>query len=78
MPRIMSWCIKGGKDSFCIYLLHMPIAGVVANVLNRSEVFALLNFVRPLIVILLVQIVVWFIHKITNNNRTINLLIGVR
>ena len=49
--RVGEWVKNLGKESFSIYLLHMPVAGVIANLLNRSEYFAPLTVFRPLIVI---------------------------
>ena len=52
------WLEKMGKASFSIYLLHMPVAGVVANLLNRSEYFAPLTIFRPIIVIAITMLFV--------------------
>lgn len=48
-----------GKRSFCIYLLHMPIAGIIANLFNRTEKLSFLTIFRPLIVI---GITLWLIR----------------
>ena len=42
-----------GKHSFSIYLLHMPVAGIVVNVCNRVD-SALLMLLRPFIVLVVV------------------------
>lgn len=67
-----------GKLSFSLYLLHMPIAGIVANILNRSEVFALLTFVRPIIVIAITALLIETYKKIVKNNEKMLMLIGLR
>ena len=50
-----------GKESFFIYLWHMPIAGIVARAMNSAY---LVNFVllRPIIV-LTIMIIIYFILK---------------
>lgn len=50
-----------GKESFFIYLWHMPIAGIVAKAMNSTY---LMNFVllRPIIV-LTIMIIIYFILK---------------
>lgn len=67
-----------GKLSFSLYLLHMPIAGIVANILNRSESFALLTFVRPIIVIAITALLIEAYKKIVKNNEKMLMLIGIR
>lgn len=67
-----------GRKSYSIYLLHMPAAGVIANLLNRSYSFAILTFVRPIIVIAITMFLVWIYEKITKKNKWFMLLIGER
>jgi len=41
-----------GKDSFAVYLLHMPVAGIVANLCNRvSDFSGILTVLRPFVVL---------------------------
>lgn len=40
-----------GKYSFAIYLLHMPFAGIIANLFNRHVVFVFFTWARPLVVV---------------------------
>ena len=67
-----------GKLSFSLYLLHMPIAGIVANILNRSEAFAPLTFVRPIIVIAITAVLIEAYKRIVKNNEKMLMLIGIR
>ena len=67
-----------GKLSFSLYLLHMPVAGIVANILNRSESFALLTFVRPIIVIAITVLLIEAYKRIVKNNEKMLMLIGIR
>lgn len=67
-----------GKLSFSLYLLHVPVAGIVANILNRSESFALLTFVRPIIVIAITVLLIEAYKRIVKNNEKMLMLIGIR
>ena len=58
-----------GKLSFSLYLLHMPVAGVVANILNRSDVFAL---------IAITAVLIEAYKRIVKNNDKMLILIGIR
>ncbi|MBR6509597.1 MAG: acyltransferase [Clostridia bacterium] len=69
-----------GKLSFSIYLLHMPIAGIVANIFGRIDLFVL-TLIRPIIVLIITYIgvkVLLMILKKTPFNNIINILIGTR
>ncbi len=70
--------MKMGRESFSIYLLHMPIAGLTANMLNRQDSFAILTFVRPLIVVCITMIGIDVYYKIFHNNSFMMLLFGKR
>lgn len=50
-----------GKESFTIYLLHMPVAGMVVNVLNKYNLYYL-TLLRPFIVIFITMLFI-FIYK---------------
>ena len=76
--RMKALLIYVGKLSFSIYLLHMPFAGIIANLLNKSEAFALLTFVRPLIVIAITIFVIEAYKKTVRNNKFMLRLIGIR
>ena len=67
--RIKDLLIYVGKASFSIYLLHMPFAGIIANILNKSEAFALLTFVRPIIVIAITIFIIEVYKKAVRNNK---------
>lgn len=69
---------KVGKNSFSIYLLLMPIAGIVANVLNRSEGFALITIWRLFIVIVLTMVLIWVYKKFVKDRSDLLLLVGTR
>lgn len=69
-----------GKASFSIYLLHMPIAGIVANLFKRANVFVL-TLARPFIVLAVVCFAIWVANKIIPKGKILNVfntLIGMR
>ena len=43
-----------GADSFAIYLLHMPLAGIVSNLCNRLDSVVLL-IIRPIVIIAVLE-----------------------
>lgn len=48
--KIATYLQTLGKDSFAVYLLHMPAAGLVANLCNRvSDHSGLLTLIRPFV-----------------------------
>lgn len=67
-----------GMYSFSVYLLHMPVAGVVSNLLNRSEAFAVLTFIRPLIVTGITMLFIILATKIIKKKEWLTFLIGLR
>lgn len=69
-----------GKKSFAIYLLHMPIAGIVSNLCNRLDIFVV-TVARPIIVLAIVYIVLYLADKLIPEGsikKCINMLIGMR
>lgn len=38
-----------GRDSFAIYLLHMPVAGIIVNIFNKFELYHI-TLIRPIVV----------------------------
>ena len=73
------WYVEDlGRYSFPLYLLHMPAAGLVSRVLNRSEIFAPLTVLRPLIVIFITMILIKLYERLTGEREIFRLLIGER
>ncbi len=59
-----------GKVSFSTYLLHMPIAGLVANLCNRvADPTGILMIVRPVLVLLITVSAIWIVQKIGKRLR---------
>ncbi|MHC1682798.1 MAG: acyltransferase family protein [Clostridiaceae bacterium] len=69
-----------GLESYSIYLLHFPIAGIVANLLNRMDLWWTTPF-RPIIVIIITMAGIWiykYLAKKLNVEKLAGILIGSR
>ena len=66
------------RRSFSIYLLHMPFAGITANLLNRSEKLAFLTILRPIIVIIVTSCVIEGVIYCARKVKLLKYLIGCR
>lgn len=71
-----------GEDSFAVYLLHMPVAGVVANLCNRvSDVSGLLTLSRPLVVLIITHGCIFLLKRAGKRihlEKTVRMLLGLR
>ena len=78
--RLGSIMDKVGKVSFAVYLIHLPIAGIICNVVNRFDrgySFA----IRPFIVIAICWFAIWIFERLvpkTSRLSFIRKLIGLR
>lgn len=70
--------LEVGKKSYSIYLLHMPAAGLIANLMNRTYSLATLTFIRPIIVIGITMFLIWVYEKLTGKNKYFMMFIGKR
>lgn len=76
--KISNLFIKLGEYSFSIYLLHMPVAGIIVNITNRFDLIFLL-LIRPLIVIGIVIVFIRIYKKVMEKfNKKYLFLIGIR
>ena len=69
-----------GKASFAIYMLHMPIAGITANIFGKVDFF-LLTLLRPFIVLITVYAAIKLLTFVVKNRKAsgfIYTLIGMR
>ncbi len=69
-----------GKLSFSIYLLHMPVAGIVANIFGRLDFFVL-TLIRPIVVLVITYIAIKVLSKLSHKTvfeNAVNTLIGTR
>lgn len=69
-----------GTDSFAIYLLHMPLAGIVSNLCNRVDSVILL-IIRPIVIIAVLESSLSLLRSLVKRYPKlgfINALIGTR
>lgn len=75
-----NYIIDLGKKSFTIYLIHMPIAGVIVYLFNKIIFLQYLILLRPFIVLFLTKLVIDIYIKIlqkVNLKNRFGILIGV-
>lgn len=69
-----------GRCSFSVYLLHMPVAGLVANIFDRIDFFSL-TLLRPLVVLAItyfaIRLLMWAVNR-TPLLKAVKTLIGVK
>lgn len=68
-----------GEYSFAIYIWHMPIAGIIANLMSKSKLLWMI-ILRPVIVIAMVLAIFLCFRKIINNTQLSKMtyIIGMR
>lgn len=66
-----------GENSFAIYLMHMPIAGLLSNLFSRREILLYLVLLQPIIVSYILIISIGLIKKICMRYKWLSLLTGI-
>lgn len=69
-----------GTDSFAIYLLHMPLAGIVSNLCNRVD-SAIFLIIRPIVIIAVLETALSLLRGLVKRYPKLgfmNTLIGTR
>lgn len=66
-----------GDNSLFIYLWHMPIAGIVAKVMDTG-VLSYLLIVRPLIVLVIMLLSLYVAQKVLGGNKVLSLMFSVK
>jgi peptidoglycan/LPS O-acetylase OafA/YrhL len=72
--------INIGIDSFPLYLLHMPIAGITANIMNRFS-NGIMLLLRPFIVLAVTYFLLWIADRIAKQirlDKLFHIIIGKR
>lgn len=64
-----------GKDSFAIYLWHIPVAGIVTNLMNRAQILQMLTLIRPGIVLLIVLGIMYAIKFMADKKRFLQFIL---
>lgn len=71
-----------GKRSFSIYLLHMPIAGIVANLFNRfNDTTGMMTLFRPVIVLIITFLLLKLVERMIGNKKIeqeVRQVLGIR
>ena len=55
--------LQAGRDSFGIYIWHMPVAGIIARIMS-IRAMAWLVIIRPIIVLLIMLVIIRVTKKI--------------
>lgn len=63
IKRICMFVYNAGAESFFVYLWHMPIAGIVARLMDR-DFLREFTILRPLIVLIIILNIVYLLEKI--------------
>ena len=75
--KIKKWLTNIGNHSYVIYLIHMPIAGVVSYLFSRNVILLYFVLVQPLIVIIVTEILVHLLQTFIAKNKYVKTLTGV-
>ena len=66
-----------GKYSFLIYLIHMPVAGLISNLFSRSSILLYFVLVQPIIVAGVVEQMIKLLRVISERIPHISIIIGM-
>ena len=80
MLKKVNWFIYVGKISFSVYLLHMPIAGILTNLFDQFNLWYF-TLLIPIIVIIITIVGIQIFRLIAKKiklNRIFDILIGYR
>lgn len=76
------YAVDIGKKSFSIYLLHMPIAGITVNILNRfNDAIGVMTILRPVAVLAITFLLIKMVEIIVKNKKIepfVYLMLGIR
>lgn len=75
---VKKWLIDIGIDSYVIYLVHMPAAGLVSNLFSRSLITQYLVFIQPVIVIIMVEAFIYFLRLFIIKSQGIETVTGLK
>lgn len=63
---LVDYLSQVGNNSYAIYLLHMPLAGVASNLASRAEIGRMLVLIYPIIVCLVMNLVCQWLRKFSS------------
>lgn len=67
-----------GKNSYLIYLVHMPVAGIVSNLFSRTSLTLYFVLLYPLIAVAIVVPAVYTLNNVFGENQVVSNIIGTR
>ena len=67
-----------GKHSYLIYLIHMPIAGLMSNLFSRNSILLYFALIQPIIVLIISEYAVKFIEIFGKKYRIVAFTIGIK
>lgn len=69
-----------GRRTYLIYLLHMSVAGIISNMMNRFSFTAVITILRPVIVISLTVIGIHILENVfrCQKNKKISIIMGIK
>ena len=65
-----------GKYSYFIYLIHMPLAGIVSNLFSRNSALLYLVFLQPVLVLLATEYIIKILERICNRYQSFSFVLG--
>ena len=75
--KLKTLLISLGKDSFAIFLWHIPIAGIIVNLTNRVDFLQYFVLIRPIIVCFIIWMGIVFLKRILKNKIMFAKCIGL-
>lgn len=65
-----------GKDSYLIYLIHMPFAGLMSNLFSRNEILLYFVLVQPIIVLVVSEYFIKVLQMFCNKYKVFSFMTG--
>lgn len=75
--KLKNFLILMGKNSFCIFLWHIPIAGIIVNLTNRVELLQYLIIFRPFLVCFIVYQFFAWVERYLNKKPILLMTLGI-
>lgn len=75
---VKKWLTNIGIDSYAIYLVHMPAAGLVSNLFSRSLITQYLVLIQPIIVIIIVEVFIYLLRLFIIKSEFIEIVTGLK
>lgn len=66
-----------GKHSFLIYMIHMPVAGLVSNLFSRSAITLKLVLLQPVVVLGIISVGVFVLQCVCQKFNWLGKIVGI-